>query len=223
MFRSLVNQRSSFVSVCKRFASTEQRQYPLYELRWYTIAPEHYPSFLKLTEEKIHLRTEHSPLLGYWTTELGGLNEVVHIWGYESLVQRQRIRNTLGKAEEWNKEYMSKMRPMIQAQENALMIPMSDVTNEFPLTDEVDLPGYELEVLAIADDETGSPVQRNEHGANLVGRWKGIVGGYNGSVIQLWRYPSLEQLDSAIREPKGMLEEQQFNKVLSPTAFSPLY
>ena len=35
-----------------------------------------------LLQEKFHLRTQHSVLLGYWTTELGGLNQVVHLWQY---------------------------------------------------------------------------------------------------------------------------------------------
>ncbi len=28
------------------------------------------------------LRTAHSKLIGYWNTDLGGVNEVVHIWEY---------------------------------------------------------------------------------------------------------------------------------------------
>lgn len=38
--------------------------------------------FLRLTSEKFALRTAHSTLVGYWTTEIGGLNQVVHIWYY---------------------------------------------------------------------------------------------------------------------------------------------
>jgi hypothetical protein len=42
----------------------------IYELRTYTIKPEHFPAFLTLTAENIHLRTKHSTLLGYWATEV---------------------------------------------------------------------------------------------------------------------------------------------------------
>ena len=34
-------------------------------------------AFMALSKDKFHLRTEHSKLLGYWTVELGGLNQVV--------------------------------------------------------------------------------------------------------------------------------------------------
>ena len=37
---------------------------------------------MQLTNDNIHLRTAHSKLLGYWTTEYGGLNEVTHLWQY---------------------------------------------------------------------------------------------------------------------------------------------
>jgi hypothetical protein len=38
--------------------------------------------FLALSNEKMHLRTNYSSLIGYWTTELGGINQVVHLWEY---------------------------------------------------------------------------------------------------------------------------------------------
>ena len=54
----------------------------IYELRTYSIKPECMKPFLELTFENFHLRTEVSKLHGYWTAELGGLNQVVHIWEY---------------------------------------------------------------------------------------------------------------------------------------------
>ena len=54
----------------------------IYELRTYAIQPARYGEFLKLSSEQLHMRTAHSKLVGYWTTELGGLNEVVHLWEY---------------------------------------------------------------------------------------------------------------------------------------------
>ncbi|KAF6729201.1 NipSnap-like protein 3A [Oryzias melastigma] len=43
-------------------------------------------AFLKLTNEKIHLRTAHSELIGYWSVEYGGLNQVFHIWKYAMML-----------------------------------------------------------------------------------------------------------------------------------------
>ena len=51
-------------------------------MRTYSLKPEHMKEYLTLTAEKFHLRTAHSILHGYWTVELGGVNQVVHLWEY---------------------------------------------------------------------------------------------------------------------------------------------
>lgn len=38
--------------------------------------------YLQLTKDKFHLRTAHSKVVGFWITELGGVNEAVHLWEY---------------------------------------------------------------------------------------------------------------------------------------------
>lgn len=60
----------------------QQEQRTFYEFRTYCIRPDQNAAFLKLTGEKIHLRTAHSQLIGYWAVEYGGLNQVFHIWKY---------------------------------------------------------------------------------------------------------------------------------------------
>lgn len=54
----------------------------LYELRTYAIKPDRMAEFMKIMQEGFSYRTAHSKLNGYWTTDLGGVNEVVHIWEY---------------------------------------------------------------------------------------------------------------------------------------------
>ena len=54
----------------------------IYELRTYDIIPEKLPTFLQLTNSLFHLRTAHSRMVGYWTSELGALSQTVHLWEY---------------------------------------------------------------------------------------------------------------------------------------------
>lgn len=68
--------------LCKNYSNGAHAQSKMYELRTYAVNPANFGEFLKLTSEKFHLRTAHSRLIGYWATELGGVNEVVHIWEY---------------------------------------------------------------------------------------------------------------------------------------------
>ena len=66
--------------ICTSQASASSEK--VYELRTYCIQPASYVEFLKLSCENLHMRTAHSKLIGFWTSELGGLNEVLHLWEY---------------------------------------------------------------------------------------------------------------------------------------------
>lgn len=54
----------------------------VYELRTYSIKPKNFKEFYDLSVEYMHLRTNHSKLVGYWTSEIGGIFDMVHIWEY---------------------------------------------------------------------------------------------------------------------------------------------
>merc|ERR1719327_1342870 len=73
---------------------------------------------MALSKDKFHLRTEHSKLLGYWTVELGGLNQVTHLWEYDSYSHRAGVRAKLGGHQQWQEEYFQKILPLLQHQDN---------------------------------------------------------------------------------------------------------
>lgn len=61
-------------------------------------------------------------LVGYFTSEIGELNQVVHLWAYEGLEDRaQRRRKLLGN-EAW-KTYAAKVQPLVLKQENRILLP----------------------------------------------------------------------------------------------------
>ena len=135
MIRRTALSRSPFLACLGRklFSNSAAAKEKIYELRTYSIQPSRFVEFLKLTEEKIHLRTAHSKIIGYWSTELGGLNEVVHIWEYgklsltslkslvilcllDSFEQRTGVRKRLAADKNWVESYVSKAFPMISSQ-----------------------------------------------------------------------------------------------------------
>jgi hypothetical protein len=61
-------------------------------------------------------------LLGYFTTEVGPLNQVVHLWAYESFEDRRRRRAEL-LADPDFQDYVARIRPLVQSQENKLLRP----------------------------------------------------------------------------------------------------
>lgn len=63
-------------------------------------------------------------MLGYFTTEIGTLNQVVHMWGYESFEQRAELRAALFADPDWL-AFVASVIPIIVSQESKLMIPTS--------------------------------------------------------------------------------------------------
>ncbi|MBI2316349.1 MAG: NIPSNAP family protein [Betaproteobacteria bacterium] len=61
-------------------------------------------------------------LLGYYSTEIGALNVVVHLWGYEDLAERARRRAQLQADASW-RAFLPKLAALIERQENRILVP----------------------------------------------------------------------------------------------------
>ena len=55
----------------------------IYEFRTYDLKPRSVEQFGENTKVKLDGRLNFSALGGFWYTEMGPLNQVVHIWPYE--------------------------------------------------------------------------------------------------------------------------------------------
>lgn len=60
--------------------------------------------------------------VGWYTSEVGALNQIVHMWGYESFEDRSRRRAALFKDDGWL-AYIRKAQPLIAGQENRILLP----------------------------------------------------------------------------------------------------
>lgn len=74
-----------------------------YELRTYTIKPTKLADWLSLYKSAaLAVQQEHlGNLVGFFTTEIGEVNQVVHIWGYASLDDRMTRRNAMAADPRW--------------------------------------------------------------------------------------------------------------------------
>lgn len=94
------------------------------EMRTYKIRPGELQNFIKIYDEEI--REIHTKILGnqigFFYTEIGDINEVVHLYGYESYEDRQARRITLSKQPEFI-SYLNKVKNIIIDMQNKLMIP----------------------------------------------------------------------------------------------------
>lgn len=94
------------------------------EERIYTLHPGKVPEMVKLYgEEGLALQQKYlGKFLGYFTCETGNLNQIVFLWGYDSLDDRAARRDRMAKDPEWQ-AYLKKVVPLLQKQENKLLRP----------------------------------------------------------------------------------------------------
>jgi hypothetical protein len=59
-------------------------------------------------------------MVGYYSTEVGTLNMIVHMWAYESLDQREKCRAAMSADPDWQ-AYLTKIRPLMRRQESRIM------------------------------------------------------------------------------------------------------
>ncbi|TSJ64005.1 NIPSNAP family protein [Starkeya sp. 3C] len=98
----------------------------LYEMRTYRLKTGATPAYVKLVEEEgITIQKSHlGQLVGYFTSEIGPLNEIVHIWAYASLDDRAARRARLAADPAWQ-AFGPKIQALIEVMENKILLPTS--------------------------------------------------------------------------------------------------
>src|ERR1700680_4004539 len=79
----------------------DRRLGDIYEIRTYTMLPGAAPTVIEIWAERIEGRTKLSPLAFAGHTELGGLNQWIHVWAYKDVAERFRIRAESQKTGAW--------------------------------------------------------------------------------------------------------------------------
>lgn len=209
----------------------------IHELRTYTIQPARFKDFVALTAKiGIKIRTKYSKLVGYWTTEIGELNQVVHLWEYENFDHRTRVRAALARDKAWQTKYLARSRSMVQRQESMVLVP----ADFWPFTPPTGTGIYELRSYRLHPGKVPewlelfkAGLQTRQKYSKPVAVWSSELGELN-RVAHLWRYESLEHraqvrkaamADPAWKEAVGKLGplmQVMEAKILIPTEFSPL-
>ena len=203
----------------------------IYEIRTYDLKPRSVPEFEQRTVEKLKEgRETYSPLFGFWYTEAGPLNQVVHIWPYEDSNQRQDIRAKVVADGVWPPnlgEFILNMHSAIY-----LPAPFMQERGAAKLG-----PLYEMRIYTYAPgaipgviEKWSEHVPEREKYSPLVGAWYSDVGDLN-VWIHLWAYASFEErlrvraetrAKGAWPPPGGIAPLRQESKLLTPFSCSPL-
>jgi hypothetical protein len=202
----------------------------IYEVRTYRLKPGSVPEVEKRFAEALPYREKYSKLGALWHTEIGPLNQIVHVWPYESLDQRLELRRQAMQDPHWP----PKLGEFIETMDSEIFLPASFMEPLAPRTlgsiyemrTYTYQPGTMPEVLkrweaAIADRVTLSP---------LAACWYSEMGELN-KFVHLWAYKSFAERDRIRAEsmrlptwPPKMREflVSQSNKILFPASCSPM-
>ena len=201
------------------------------EMRTYQLKPGSVPEFEKRFGDALPARQEYSKLGALWHTEVGPLNEVTHVWAYDSLDQRMQVRGAAVKAGVWpppTSEFVLNMQSEI-----FLPAPFSP-----PLTPRAVGPLFEIRTYTIAPgaipamiDRWAAKIEERVKLSPLVGAWYSEIGGLN-KWVHIWAYADMNERQRIRGEavargiwppgsPAGTLLKQE-TKLVLPAACSPL-
>ena len=203
----------------------------IYEFRTYDLKPRSVPEFEKRAGAKLKEgRQNYSDLFGFWYTEAGPLNQVVHIWPYEDMNQRLEVRAKTVADGVWppnTSEFVENMQSEI-----FLPAPFTKNRGEAKLG-----PIYEMRIYTYAPgdipkviEKWGEHIDERQKYSPLVGAWYSELGALN-TWIHMWAYESYDQraqVRAETREkgvwppPGGIAPLKQANKLMLPMSFSPL-
>ena len=202
----------------------------IYEIRTYELKPWSLPEFERRTAEKLPGRLGYSALGGFWYTEVGPLNQVVHIWPYEDLEQRAEVRARAIADGDWppdNDELILDARSEIY-----LPAPFMETLGDREIGPVYEMRTYSYalgDIPKVLDAWSGAIAERVKL-SPLAGCWYSDIGGLN-RLVHLWAYKSYDErarirseaVAKGVWPPPGSVAPlRQENKILLPFDFSPM-
>ncbi len=167
-------------------------------------------------EISLPIRQRHGvTLAGWYWSEIGALNQVVHIWGYNDAKHMREAQEAFHSDPEWTQKYVPRAQPLVETQKTWIMnspgfapiypvngdVP-ADGTPEFMKKNKMvfDFRMYTFKPGAIpaymaAVEEVAIPI-RKRHGVKLAGWYYSDVGELN-QVTHIWAFDDLKHLKEA--------------------------
>ena len=202
----------------------------LYDFHTYDLRPRTVPELEERVAEVLPKRLEISPLGGFWHTEAGPLNQIIHIWPYESMAHRTASREQMQSRNIWGSlaaEYLVNMH-----QDIYMPAPFMRPLGEAKLG-----PIYEMRTYTYRPGDIpqvmkawADAIDEREKYSPLVGAFYSDGGSMN-KWTHIWAYESFDQRLQVreVTRAKGIWPPEssavplrQESKILLPAEFSPL-
>ncbi|GIX49790.1 MAG: hypothetical protein KatS3mg131_4001 [Candidatus Tectimicrobiota bacterium] len=203
----------------------------IYEIRTYTLKPGTVAEFEARFAEALPHRQRYSELAAFWHTEIGPLNQVIHVWPYEDLRHRAEVRERAMQDPHWPPP----VREFIVAMESEIFLPApfsprlgggQKLGNVYEMRIYQYQPGTIPTVIERWAEALPARLELSPLAACL---WSEI-GGLN-RWVHIWPYADLAERarirEQATKLPTWPPKTREFlvsmqNKILIPAAFSPM-
>ena len=202
----------------------------IHEFRTYDLKPGSLPQYYKNTAPMMEKRLEYSPLVGYFHTEVGPLNRVLHIWEYEDLNERADVRSKVVNDGIWPPPN----KGIVENQQVDIFMPapfMPSFERERAIGPLFELRLYRYPVGAIPKVyEAWAPkIEARMKLAQPVGIWSSDIGGVN-QLAHMWAYESFEHRMEARKQfgsigwppDSGVMPITMQNMIMFAADFSPV-
>lgn len=202
----------------------------IYEMRTYDLKPVATPEFEERFAKALPHREKYSKLGAFWHTEIGPLDQVIHVWPYQDLEERGRIREEAEKDPNWPP-------PVADLVLNAQSEILTPAPFMRPLGNQQLGNIYEMRIYTYPSDTIpevvrlwSEAVPYREKYSPLAACWHGELTGLT-KWIHIWPYRDLGDRErvraEASQEPHWPAPTMDFlvkmeNKLLIPAAFSPM-
>jgi len=203
------------------------------EMRTYTLKPGSTAQFEERFGAALPVRAAVSPLAAFWHSEVGPLNQVIHVWPYETMDERTRLRAEATKLHGWPPN----TREFVVSQKSQIFIPAPFS----PKLEPRQLGGiYEIRMYTMAPGAIPGQIER----------WAGAIGervkrsplafaghselGDLNIWCHIWAYKDAAErfavraqaVKDGVWPPRGGVPGQtliQQNMLVVPASFSPLH
>ena len=205
----------------------------IYEVRTYTLKPGSVAKFEENFAAALPHREKYSKLGAFWHTEIGPLNQVIHVWPYESVEERNSIREDAGKDPNWPPKNDPDMYVSINSEIFNPAPFMRPLGGDQALGSIYEMRSYTYQVGSINKviDIWADAVPAREEFSPLAAAMYTDVGGLN-KWVHIWAYEDLDQRKNVRAEasktstwppPTREFLVSQETKIMVPSSFSPMH
>jgi len=185
------------------------------ELRMYTTRPGKMKDVVNASAtvaQKIRGGDTYGKLIGHWWSEIGKMNQYVHMWEYKDPEEMRRLRSELAAKEDWKNKFVPLVGPNILTQEIRLLRPLTKIKKPVNISNI-----YELKIIKLNIGQSAKWAKKFleivgliENSSINIGIWNTELQDPN-EIISLWSHPNLENMSKYWHDLESNKDWNDFN------------